>query len=79
MPEDYTQSIDRNKPVIVVEENETGRNEWFLDLLKGSLLSREAFVQEIEFGNYPGYLVSDINALSTPLSKPDRSLANNLG
>jgi hypothetical protein len=76
---DYTQTIDPNKPVIVVEENETGRNGWFLDLLKGMLLSREAFVQEIESGNYPGYLVSDINAIATPMSKPDGSMANNLG
>ena len=62
-----------------MEENETGRNEWFLDLAKGRLLSRDQFVREIESGNYPGYLVADINNISTPMSKPDGVSANNLG
>lgn len=71
--------IDSNKPIIVVEENETGRNEWFLDLAKGTLLSRDQFVQAIGSGTYPGYLVADINNISTPMSKPDGVSANNLG
>lgn len=76
---DYSSLIDSNKPIIVIEENETGRNEWFLDLIKGTLLYRDQFVQEIESGNYPGYLVADINNISTPMSKPDGTSANNLG
>lgn len=71
--------IDYNKPIIVFEENETGRNDWFLDFAKGILLSRDQFVREIKSGNYPGYLVADINNISTPMSKPDGVSANNLG
>ena len=77
--DDYSGVIDYDKPIIVVEENETGRNEWFLDLAKGTLLSRNQFVREIESGNYPGYLVADINNISTPMSKSDGVSANNLG
>lgn len=77
--DDYSSLIDNSKPVIVLEENETGKNELFLDLVRGILLSRAEFVQEIESGNYPGYLVADINNLSTPVSKPDSVLLNNLG
>ena len=76
--DNYSSLIDYDKPIIVVEENETGRNEWFLDLVKGNLLTRNQFVLEIESGNYPGYLVADINNLSTPMSKPDGVTENNL-
>lgn len=76
---DYFQSVDPEKPIVVVEENETGRNDWFLDLIKGILLPRERFVKEIESGNYPGYRLVDINSLKTPKSKPDSKLSNNLG
>jgi hypothetical protein len=77
--DDYSSLIDPRKPMITIEENKTGRNKWFLDLVKGSLLSRAKFVQEIEYGNYPGYLIADIHNIPTPLSKPDGIVSNNLG
>jgi hypothetical protein len=70
--------IDPNKPIVVLEESETGRNEWFLDLVKKSSLSRRHFVQDITNGLYPGYSIADINDIPTPVSKPDKHLSNNL-
>ena len=77
--ETQTPSVDPQKPVIVVKENETGRNELFLDLLKGSFMTRESFVSQIESGGYTGYTISNINDLPTPISKPDGVASNNLG
>jgi len=71
--------IDPNKPVIVLKENETGRNEEFFDLLKGAFMTREEFVLEIQSNNYPGYQIQDLNKIPAPVSKPDGNPDNNLG
>jgi hypothetical protein len=41
-------------------------------------MNRECFVSKIGGGQYPGYTVATIEDLSTPMSKADTSLANNL-
>ncbi len=71
--------FDPNKPVIVLEENETGRNELFCDLSNGDIFNREGFVAAIGNGKYPGYTVASIDGLATPMSKPDGVTSNNLG
>jgi hypothetical protein len=71
--------VDAEKPIIVLHENETGRNELFLDLLKGEIMDREEFVYSINNGEYPGYKVSMIDSIPTPMSKPDGIVDNNLG
>jgi len=70
---------DPEKPVVVIKENETGRNELFLDLVRGNIMDRDQFVSEIESGIYPGYLVAKINNIPTPMSKADSNPGNNLG
>ncbi len=71
--------FDPNKPVIVVEENKTGRNDLFIDTIKGTVMNRENFVNLIKSGEYPGYQISLINDVFTPVSKPDGTVTNNLG
>lgn len=71
--------VDSSKPVIVLKENETGRNELFFDLSNGDIFDRESFVAAIEKGKYPGYLIATIDGLATPMSKPDGVTSNNLG
>jgi len=71
--------VDTEKPIIVLHEKETGRNELFLDLLKGEIMDREKFVYSINNGEYPGYKVSMIDNIATPMSKPDGRADNNLG
>ncbi|MBT6120328.1 hypothetical protein HOH45_02550 [bacterium] len=62
-----------------MQESESGRNQYFLDFSTGDILDREAFVTAIESGNYPGYTISTINSIKTPMSKPDAVTSNNLG
>ncbi len=69
---------DPDKPVIVVSEGDTGRNELFVDTVSGVILDRASFLEKIESGEYPGYQVAKIDDLPTPMSKPDRSTENNL-
>jgi len=71
--------VDSSKPVVVLKENETGRNELFFDLSNGDIFDRESFVAAIEKGKYPGYLIATIDGLATPMSKPDGVTSNNLG
>ena len=71
-------SINKSKPVIVLKEDDNGRNELFFDLVKGELLSRDEFVVAIQSGHYSTYTVKVINGLSTPVSKPDGRETNNL-
>ena len=71
--------IDSNKPIIVLKENKTGRNELFYDFLSGNIMDREVFANSIESCQYPGYTVASIDGKSTPMSKPDGIAANNLG
>lgn len=71
--------FDSTKPVIVLKETETGRNELFCDLSNGNIFDREGFVAAIGSGKYPGYTVASIDGLGTPMSKPDGTASNNLG
>jgi hypothetical protein len=70
---------DPKKPIKVIQESDTGRNEYFLDLSNGDILDRKNFVNLIELGNYPGYTISLIDNIPTPMSKADGNAANNLG
>ena len=71
--------VDPNKPIVVLKENETGKNELFCDLSNGNIFDRESFVAGIGNGEYPGYTVASIDGLATPMSKPDGVTSNNLG
>jgi len=71
--------VDQNKPMIVIKESETGRNELFCDLSNGNIFDRETFVNAISNGNYPGYSIASVDGIATPMSKPDGVTANNLG
>lgn len=71
-------SINRSKSVVVLKEDESGRNEIFFDLAKNIMLSREEFVAAIKAGSYPGYTIKMIKGISTPVSKPDNRETNNL-
>ena len=71
--------FDPNKPVIVLKENETGRNELFCDVSTGEIFEKETFVGAIEAGRYPGYTIASTDGLTTPMSKPDGMVSNNLG
>jgi hypothetical protein len=70
---------DPDKPIIVVREGEAGRNELFVDTISGIILDRVSFLEKIESGEYPGYHVTKIDDLPTPMSKPDGFTKNNLG
>ena len=71
--------FDSNKPIIVLKESETGRNELFCDLSNGTVFDRKSLASAIESGEYPGYLVASIDGLATPMTKPDGIASNNLG
>ena len=45
-------SINKTKPIIVLKEDENGRNEIFFDLVKGEVLSHKDFVLAIQHGHY---------------------------
>ena len=62
-----------------LEENETGRNQFFRDNNTGRTMSRPEFVRRIEEGEYPKYHVRVVNGIKTPASSPDNSETNNLG
>lgn len=68
----------KNK-VIVIRENETGRNTLFLDTTTHQKMTRAQFCDLIEAGKYPDYHVRNINDIRTPISNPDKSSKNNLG
>lgn len=70
--------INKSKPIVVLKEDENGRNELFFDLVKNSVFSREEFIAAIQSGLYPTYTVKIINGLPTPASKPDSRETNNL-
>jgi len=68
-----------SKPVIVLAEDESGRNELFFDLVKRTTLTRADFVAQIQAGTYPYYSVKNISGVLTPVSNPDSRNTNNLG
>jgi len=65
--------------IIVVDENEHGRNTKFKDTTTGTVMNRDDLVRKIENGQYPNYHIRDINGVKTPVSNPDESDNNNLG
>ncbi len=71
--------LDPHKPIVVIHENETGRNELFCDILTGDIFDKEIFIYAIENGVYPGYKIAIIDGLATPVSKSDAVISNNLG
>ncbi len=76
---DMSFTVDPGKPVIVLHENDTGRNELFVDLVSGVIMTREEFVGQIQAEKYSGYTIASIGDNPTPMSKPDGVLSNNLG
>ncbi len=75
---DIHNPVNKYKPIIILKENEKGRNESFFDTVTNEVLSRNEFVSKIESGIYPGYTVKTINGIPTPVSKPDSRETNNL-
>ncbi|MBT5855473.1 hypothetical protein HOH87_02420 [bacterium] len=71
-------AYDPEKPIIVIQENKTGRNKVFLDLSNGNVMNRKKFISLIEQGQYPGYQINRINSIPTPVSKKDNTPLNNL-
>jgi len=71
--------IDLSKPILVLEESTTGRNELFIDQSTGQVFDRETLVLSIESGKFPSYKVASIGGISTPMSKADGVSSNNLG
>ncbi len=69
---------DSTKPVIVLEESKTGRNELFYDTNNQKAMSRSEFVRLIKEGSYPGYRVVNLYGKATPISVPDGDPGNNL-
>ncbi len=67
------------KPIAVLKRSPTGRNELFCDVLKGIVMTRAQFVKNIESGKYPGYRISRLQGIKTPVSKSDDTSDNNLG
>lgn len=68
-----------SKPVISLSKSESGRNETYFDLQKGSAMTRMEFVALIQAGEYPGYSVKMIHGVETPVSKRDGRRINNIG
>lgn len=71
--------LNKSRPLIVLDEDENGRNILFLNTLSGEVLSREETVQKIHRGELPDYTVKMITGIETPVSKPDSRKKNNLG
>jgi hypothetical protein len=69
----------KDHPVIVVDQNKSGRNILFFDTVAKTTFSNDQFVAAIQNGNYPMYLVRNIHGQLTPVSKRDDLSENNLG
>ena len=70
------------KTVKAIEQTSTGRNITFQNTGNHEIMSRPKFVNRIknplsEYHKY--YTVKVINGIETPVSKPDKSINNNLG
>ncbi len=76
---DHIPAVALSYPVVVIQESKTGRNELFLDTISGQKMTREEFVAHILAGKYQDYKVVLMQGLLTPVSKPDKQTANNLG
>lgn len=65
------------KPIKVVRESDTGRNEIFQ--VGNGFMNRERLVSSIKNGNHDDYHIRKINNVETPVSNPDKNKRNNLG
>ena len=70
------------KTVKAIEQTSTGRNITFQNTGNHEIMSRPEFVNRIknplsDYHKY--YTVKVINGIETPVSKPDKSINNNLG
>ncbi len=70
---------ETSNEVVVLAEDQNGRNELFLDPLKKMVFTRLEFVAEIRLGNYPTYSIRKISRALVPVSNPDKISKNNLG
>ncbi|MDO4867585.1 MAG: hypothetical protein Q4C10_13680 [Clostridia bacterium] len=68
-----------NVRVIVTAETDSGRNLRFHDTLTGQDMTRAQFVRAIDKGEYPDYYNRKIRGIVTPVSKPNKSIHDNLG
>ena len=66
------------KPVVVVFEENGGRNRVFFDTKKRAYMAQAEFIAQIQAGSYSGYTVKQIRGIATPVSKPDGRRTNNL-
>lgn len=66
------------KPIKVIKESTSGRNQRFLDPNNNMEMTRAQFVKQIENGNHPDYHVRRVHQLKTPISNPDNTKKNNL-
>lgn len=71
--------IDPAQLIVVLAENDNGRNEMFFDTTRRICLTRNEFVAEIQSGIHPSYSVKMIAGVAIPVSKPDKNKSNNLG
>ncbi len=64
--------------LVVIQEDENGRNTHFQDTVTRRHLTRPQVVAAIEAGRYDNYHVRVINGVKTPCSNPDGKSRNNL-
>jgi hypothetical protein len=72
-------SYQKEKSVIVLKQNKSGRNEKFFDLSMNKAMTRSQFVSAIKKGQYPEYRVANYYGIPTPITKKDDLKMNNLG
>lgn len=67
------------KKVVTIDESEDGSNTKYKDMITGTEMTRDQFVQKIEAGEYPEYNVQNRKGKKIPRSNPDSDPGNNLG
>lgn len=72
-------SMKISEVVVVLAEDQNGRNELFFDPAKKMVFTRLEFVAEIRLGNYPTYSIRKVSRTLVPASNPDKVSKNNLG
>jgi len=68
-----------SKPIVAIKEDKNGRNELFFDIIKRQGFTLAEFLDQINAGAYPGYVVKEIRGKPTPVSKRDKRRTNNIG
>lgn len=66
------------KRIKTIEQSRTGRNLKFHDNFKNKDMTDKQFIEAIKKGKYPRYSVKNIHGRETAVSKPDKSIDNNL-